>query len=232
MLKPTKLLFYIIIMLCVLLTLTGNPPELSAQTLPFSSVVMNNTFGQSAQTYLLQGSFPATEIRKKWESGLSITSVAQGNGFWAAIMTTNTGYSAQQYIVDDTFPIQKIEELWDKNFRISAMTYGNNKWTVILSQGTQFAFQAISVTDSFPEEFIKRYDKSRFRIGAMNKGNSKWVVVMNTQTFIITEQFHTVSSEFPLDTISKYYKEPNNEIIIFIYHTIINLTTLRLTRRP
>lgn len=202
-LKPKNYRFYFaIVFITILIT-----NKVEAQPLPFSSVVMNNTFGQNAQTYLLQGSFPAEEIRKKWEAGFSITEVAQGNGFWSAVMTNNTGYTAQQYIIDDTFPIQKIEEQWDKGFRITSMTYGNNKWTVVLSQRTQFAFQAISVTDSFPSGFINRYDKARFRIGAMIKGNGKWVVVMNTQSFFITLQYHTIASEFPLDTIAKYYRD-------------------------
>ncbi|MBI3260681.1 MAG: hypothetical protein HYZ54_14575, partial [Ignavibacteriae bacterium] len=129
----------------------------NSQALPFSSVVMTNTNGRGAQTYLLQGSFPTNEIKKKWNEGYSISAVAQGNGFWAAVMSSNTGFSAQQYIIDDTFPIRKVEELWDKSFRITSMTYGNSKWTVVISQGGEIVSQAISISDSFPTAYIDKY---------------------------------------------------------------------------
>lgn len=179
-----------------------------AQSLPFSSVVMTNNYGRGAQTYLLQGTFPANEIKKKWNEGYSITAVAQGNGFWAAVMSSNTGYSAQQYIIDDTFPIQKVEELWDKSFRITSMTYGNSKWTVVISQGGEIISQAISVSDSFPTGYINTYNKLGYRIGAMNKANGMWIVVMNyIQSVIVTQQNYIISKDFPLDTIAKRFQE-------------------------
>jgi outer membrane protein OmpA-like peptidoglycan-associated protein len=182
------------------------PLSLRSQSLPFSAVVMNNTYGRGAQTYLLQGSFPAQEIKKKWDEGFSITSVAQGNGFWGAVMTSHSGFSAQQYIVDDTFPIRRIEEQWDKNYRITAMTFGNGRWTVVLSEGSGIPLQSVFITDSFPIETIENYKKAGFRISAMNKANGMWVVVMNTQSFFITDQDYVIASDFPTDSIAKYYK--------------------------
>ncbi len=200
-----KSIHHCLILTIILVIASVIPTITRAQTLPFSSVVMNNNYGRGAQTYLLQGSFPANEIKRKWDEGYSISSVAQGNGFWAAVMSSSTGFSAQQYIVEDTFPIRRIEEQWDKNFRITAMTYGNSMWTIVLSQNAGIGLQAVSISESFPSAFITQYNKIGYRISAMNKANGMWVVVMNTQQFIITDQDYLISPEFPTDSISKRY---------------------------
>ncbi len=196
------------ISLALLIILVITPLVTCAQSLPFTSVVMTNNNGRGAQTYLLQTTFPTSEIKKKWNEGYTISSVAQGGGYWAAVMSSNTGYSAQQYIVDDTFPVQKVEELWDKSFHITSMTFGNNKWTVVISQGGEIVSQAISVSESLPTEYIERYTKLGYRIGAMSKANGMWVVLMNyIQSVIVTQQNYVIAKEFPLDTIAKRFKE-------------------------
>lgn len=82
-----------------------------------SLVVMSKGTKYTQQSYKVADTFPFEWIKKKWNEGFNITSLATGGGEkapqWAVVMSRTTGFNGQCIELDFQYPSEGIHRRWD-----------------------------------------------------------------------------------------------------------------------
>ena len=82
-----------------------------------------------------------SEIKRYWDEGKAITSVAYTDNGWFVTMAKNTGLGLQSYSYAAEWPKDWIKEKWDSNYHITAIARSQSKWMVVMSQGSGYTTQ-------------------------------------------------------------------------------------------
>lgn len=83
-------------------------------------------------------------IKKNWDEGRRITSVAYTKNGWFVTMAKDTGIGAQTYHYSSDWPGDWIKKHWDENYHITSISCNYNKWMIVMSQGSGYTGQTWS----------------------------------------------------------------------------------------
>lgn len=81
------------------------------------------------------------KIRKNWDEGRQITSLAYTKQGWFVTMAKDTDLRDQQIKISNEWPEKWIRSNWASGHYITSMAYGSGEWAVVMSKGTDYKEQ-------------------------------------------------------------------------------------------
>lgn len=119
-------------------------------------------------------------IKKYWDEGKCITSVAYTSNGWFVTMAKNTGLSWQSYKISSQWPSEWLKQKSEEGRVITSCTYGNSQWLIVVSKKSAYTAQ-IWKGDELAEEkaWIKKQWDNGYYITETAYNGSYWVVVMS-----------------------------------------------------
>lgn len=120
-------------------------------------------------------------LKKGYEDGLFISSVASCSNLWAFIMDAGTSVNSQVHHLSPMFLNKEwIMEQWARSYYITSVAGASNGSSlVVMSKGVQYTQQSYKVGDFFPYKWIDKKWKEGFHVTAMATAGSKWAVIMS-----------------------------------------------------
>ena len=153
-----------------------------------------------------------SEIKKNWDEGRKITSVAYTQNSWFVVMSEGSGINSQSFNISAEWPSDWIKQNWDKNFYITALAYSGSAWFVVMSQDHRFSAQSyncISVNDL--KSWINSMWDTSYRITSTAYWvNNKWMVVMSKVNHIGAQSYHTFSEDICKKVQNKSWDNSRN----------------------
>lgn len=126
-------------------------------------------------------------IKKLWEEGFIITSVAWGQQSWLITMTWTDRDHQQSYVADESFPAVDIESHLKDGYHLLAAVKGN-VWFVYFDKNQDFTDTNYSFHHEFPDSVVQEaWDDDRYVTWLhFVQDENKWLIVTAS-----TEQFKT-----------------------------------------
>lgn len=120
------------------------------------------------------------KIKKNWDEGRRITSVAYTDNGWFVTMAKNTGIGMQSYSYTADWPEDWIDKQWNENYSITSISKGNGKWMVVMSKGSGFSTQSYW-RNSWEKlrPWIKEKRNEGYMITSVAYDGSYWTVVLS-----------------------------------------------------
>lgn len=122
--------------------------------------------------------FPESEIKKYWDEGYKITTLASNNTTWFTVMSTGNDYTQQYWKKSDTFPQDFIKEYWDKGYYLTEVTSKNGQWVVVMTKTNSISLQSWITNVAFPDDLVKEKMAAGYRITSVAKG-PVWAIVLS-----------------------------------------------------
>lgn len=113
-------------------------------------VTMSRATPFADQRQLGVGPWPDTEVKKGWNEGFRITSVAGDSGGWNIVMST--GGKGVQYVIGYELDQTAISTKMAEGFRITSLAGWKNNWLVIMTTETGWGNQRYSLPTTFSDE--------------------------------------------------------------------------------
>lgn len=136
------------------------------------------------------------EIKKHWDEGRHITSVAYTSNGWFVTMAKNTGIVKQSYFYSADWPKNWIREKGANDYYITAIARSQSKWLVVMSQGSGYTTQ-YWCRDSW-NELVEWYNGKRQEgcyITNMAYNGNMWTLVVS-KTDKISSQGYLWANSF------------------------------------
>ncbi|KAL2936219.1 Casein kinase 1-like protein HD16 [Bienertia sinuspersici] len=117
-----------------------------------------------------------SHIKKGFDNGMYIFSVATSQSLWSLVMDTGTSFTAQAYQRSLIFFNKDwIMEMWEKNYYItSAAGTTSGQSLIVMSKGIPYVQKSYKVSsDSFPFKWINKKWKEGFYITSMATAGNK-----------------------------------------------------------
>ncbi len=158
---------------------------IAAQAQVFTAVSESGT-GLQNQTWFYSGAgkdLDQSEIKKYWNEGKRITSVAHTDVGWFVVMSKNSGYTMQTYHYASDWPTDWLREKEGNGYRITSVAHSGSKWMIVLSQGTGISTQSwyygawSTVKDKIKADWDKNY-----HVTSIVWDGDGWFVVMSKGT--------------------------------------------------
>lgn len=172
-------------------------------------LVTENNLPYTSQTWFFSGvgnSLQESSIKKNWDEGRRIISVAYTNNGWFVTMAKNTGIGMQTYSYSADWPDKWINNNWNDEYRLTSISRGNGRWCVVMSKGSGYTAQTWNRNTW--SEIVKWSEKNRnegFFITDMAYDGSCWTVVMSKDSQYLSQDYLMASSYD--DLVSKINKE-------------------------
>ena len=141
------------------------------------------------------------EIKKHWDEGRHITSVAYTSNGWFVTMAKNTGFGSQYYHYGSDWPNDWIAEKWNNNYHITAIARSQSKWLVVMSQGSGYKGQYWR-RDNW-SELDKWYHEKRnegYYKTSMAYNGSMWTLVVSQTDKISSQGYFWANSNDELNS--------------------------------
>ena len=106
------------------------------------------------QSYKVSDTFPYDWIKKKWQDGFYVTSMATAGSRWVVVMSCNAGFSHQVAF----FPLHQS--------LLSIYFYSQVKCDIFLIELLSFTFQVVELDFLYPSERIHKRWATGYRITA------------------------------------------------------------------
>ncbi len=169
----------------------------------------------TSQTWFYSGSGNALQedkIKKHWDEGRRITSVAHTKEGWFVTMAKSTGIGMQTYTYSADWPKDWIKKKWDENYYITSIAKSTNKWLVVMSKGIGYTDQSWS-RNSWSEQ-KKWYNEKRdegYFITSMTYDGTYWTLVVSkgspysSQGYLWASSYDDLKSKIKKDVWDRSY---------------------------
>ena len=153
------------------------------------------------------------EIKKNWDEGRRITSVAYTKNGWFVTMAKATGIGMQTYYYDSDWPDDWIKKKWDENYYITSISCNHSKWMIVMSQGLGYTGQTWSYNTTKEQKnwYEEKRDEGYYLTSATYSGD-KWFMVMSkgspysSQAYLWAESYDELVSEVNTKIWDKSYR--------------------------
>lgn len=190
------------ILICVILWL-------GARAQNSTIIITQSNLGYESQTWFYSGygnSLQRDKIKKNWDEGRRITSVAYTSNGWFVTMAKNSGYTAQVYYNNYAWPGDWIKEHWAEGYYITDISVGNKEWMVVMSKGTGYVDQLWrSGKWSEVKEKIKEKWSEDFYITKATCNDGEWMVVMSKGCGMSDQSWSRRSTYADIKSVIKEY---------------------------
>lgn len=163
----------------------------------------------TSQAWFYSGSgngLQESEIKKHWDEGRRITSVAYTDKGWFVTMAKSTGIGMQFYNYCAEWPNDWIKEKWNEGYYISSISKSNSKWCVVMSKGLGYTNQFWSRnTWEKQSQWYKEKRDEGYYITSMAYDGTYWTLVVS-ETDKIKSQGYLWANSYD-DLMSKIKEE-------------------------
>lgn len=162
-----------------------------------------------SQTWFYSGygnSLQRDKIKKNWDEGRRITSVAYTSNGWFVTMAKNSGYSEQVYYNNYAWPGDWIKKHWAEGYYITDISVGNKEWMVVMSKGTGYVDQLWrSGKWSVVKEKIKEKWNEDFYITKATCNDGEWMIIMSKGCGMSDQSWSRRASYADIKSVIKEY---------------------------
>lgn len=145
-------------------------------------IIAESDLPYSEQTWFSSGNSTLQEdkIKKHWDEGRRITSIAFTANGWFVTMAKNTSYTTQTYKLSSQWPKDWITQKKNDGFYITSCAYDGSQWVVVMSKGTGYTSQTWNRnTWSELKPWIKEKWDNGYRITETAFNGYYWTIVMS-----------------------------------------------------
>lgn len=190
--------------------LFASPYLISAQS--NIAVIMDMDTGYTNQSYFYSGSsngLQKDEIKKYWDEGKYITSVAHTSVGWFVSMNKGVKWTSQSYNNVSTWPDSWVHEKMNDGYAITSLAASDSQWMIVMSKGTDYSNQQVcSAPWSSLKDWISKWWDQGLHITGIAYCDRLWTVVMSKTSIYSTQAYLWASSTSELsDKIKKKWDE-------------------------
>ena len=134
-------------------------------------------------------------IKKHWDEGRRITSVAYTDHGWFVTMAKNCGLTAQFYYKTSSWPTQWVKDKYNEGYYITSLAYGNGTWLVVMSMDnstTNQMYKGCYLNEI--DDYVKSGWDKGFYITNMTYNGSYWLVVMSKTNKYVSQGYYSVDA--------------------------------------
>ena len=109
------------------------------------AIIMDMDTGFTNQSYFYSGSngLQKEEIKKNWDEGRYITSVAHTSVGWFVSMNKGVKWTSQSYNNVSSWPDSWVHEKMNDGYAITSLASSDSQWMIVMSKGSDFTNQQI-----------------------------------------------------------------------------------------
>ena len=161
-------------------------------------IMTESSLPYTSQTWFYSGSgngLQESNIKKNWDEGRRITSVAYTDNGWFVTMAKSTGIGMQTYNYCAEWPKDWIKKKWDEDYYITSISKSDSKWCVVMSKG--FGYTNQSWSRNTWDKQKKWYDEKRdegYYITSMAYDGTYWTLVVSKTDKIKSQGYLWASS--------------------------------------
>ncbi|MEO2051177.1 MAG: hypothetical protein ABGX00_05400 [Allomuricauda sp.] len=174
------------------------------------SVVMSDLGSKAytGQSIKESSSFPSEWIKKEWDKGYFITTMAYDTNKkkFVVIMSKRNAAVPQSWKKESAFPKDWVAEKWDAGYHITSMVSDGKEWYVVMDKNTGFGQQRWRTRYEIPKDFIKESWDEGYSLTSVTYGNGLWALCMSTNSNLGTQTWRT-QYDYPIDWIREKSEE-------------------------
>lgn len=147
------------------------------------------------------------QIKKLWDKGYIITSLAWGQQKWVITLTRSESELQQAYIFNKSFPAKDTDAYIENGYQPIIALKGDF-WFVVFNRDENILNSEYSFSDTFPEGFIQdEWDDDRSIIWLhFSRDENKWLLI-TAEALEIETQGYLNKKGFPLKQIRGFYSK-------------------------
>lgn len=149
------------------------------------------------QSWFYSGELDQDKIKKYWDEGKRITSVAYTDKGWFVVMAKNSGYTMQTYHYDTSWPSEWLDKKIKEGYCITSVSVSRSKWLIVMSQNSGYTSQTwLSNADwSQTKAKIKQYWDRNYYITNVANNGGQWLVVMSKGSKFTSQKYMFATTE-------------------------------------
>ncbi len=147
------------------------------------------------------------QLKKLWDKGYIITSLARGQQKWLITLTRSESELQQAYIFNESFPAKDTDAYIENGYQ-PVIALKGDFWFVVFNRDENILKSEYSFSDAFPEDFIQdEWDDDRSIIWLhFSRDDNKWLLITAEAAGVETQGYLNKKG-FPLKQIRGFYSD-------------------------